>query len=76
MIEHCISSFKNKKQNEAYKIYMSDSIYAITNGMYRYFGAKEDKITTRYYDMINPIVEKKIESEDEVIARIRKKLGA
>lgn len=73
MIEHCISSFKNKQEEKAYKIYMSDIGFQLANAFGKVFGSKEDLIKKRFIDCLEPPKEVK-ETEEDVIARIRKKL--
>jgi hypothetical protein len=73
VIEHCISSFKNRTEEKAYKIYVTDSLYAIANGLYQYLG-KGDAMEKRFIDIIEKSAPKKEETEEEVIERIRGKL--
>ena len=73
MIEHCISSFKNRTEEKAYKIYVTDSLYAIANGLYQYIG-KGNAMEKRFIDIIEKSAPKKEETEEEVIERIRGKL--
>ena len=76
VIEHCMSLFKKKQEEKAYKIYMSDVGFALANMMgKRICGLKEDIIQKRFADaMIPPEQEKEPETEQEIIARISKKL--
>lgn len=75
MIEHCISSFKNRQHEKAYRIYMSDVGYAVANMIGRKIcGMKEDIISKRYAEVLTPRKKEKEESEEEIIARIRRKL--
>lgn len=74
MIEHCISSFKNKQDLKAYRIYMSDVGFQLTNSFGKVFGSKEDLISERLVNILSPAEEKPEETEEEIIARIRRKL--
>ena len=71
VIEHCISSFKNKKQVEALTIYVTDCLYTIANGIY---GGGNKAIKDRFCNLTKEEVEPK-ESEDDIINRIKQKLG-
>lgn len=73
MIEHCISSFKNRTKEKAYQIYVTDSLYAIANGLYQYIG-KGNAMEKRFINIIEESAPKKEETEEEVIERIRGKL--
>lgn len=74
VIEHCMSLFKKRQEEKAYKIYMSDVGYALVNNMGKAFGA-EYIIAQRFFEVIEPTKEEKEEeTEEQIIARIRKKL--
>lgn len=75
VIEHCITSFKNKKQNEAYKIYMSDAMFTLVNGYGKTHGASDNLIKERYIEIIAPPKENvKEETAEDIINRIKKGL--
>ena len=77
MIEHCISSFKNKQEEKAYKYYMSDVGFQITNAFGKVFGSKDDLIRERFADIMKTTEKnepEKAETQEDIIARIRKKL--
>ena len=71
VIEHCISSFKNKKRLEALTIYATDCLYTIANGIY---GGGNKAIKDRFCELIERETRPK-ETEDEIINRIKQKLG-
>ena len=71
VIEHCISSFKNKKHLEALTIYVTDCLFTIANGIY---GGGNKAIKDRFCNLIIEESKPK-ESEDEIINRIKQKLG-
>ena len=75
VIEHCISSFKNKTHEEMYRVYITDSIQAITNMYHKAHGGNGEAVVKRYYDIIHPSEPKKEETADDIIDRIKKKLG-
>ena len=64
VVEHCISAFKNQEEEQIYKIYVTDTLKAISEGKH---------LTDRYYDYIKP---KKWEtrSADEIKVSILNKL--
>lgn len=75
VIEHCMSLFKKRQEEKAYKIYMSDVGFALVNIVGKSFGAKENIIAQRFFEIIEPTKEEKEEeTEEQIIARIRKKL--
>lgn len=74
MIEHCISSFKNRQEEKAYRFYISDVGYQLVNAFGKVFGSKDELIRKRFAEIIEPPKEVKEETEEEIIARIRKKL--
>lgn len=76
MIEHCITSFKNKTENKIFKTYITDSLQAIANMYHKTHGGNGEFIVKRYYDIINPPKSKKEETAEDIIARIKKKLGS
>lgn len=76
MIEHCMSLFKKEQEEKAYRVYMADVGYALANMIGKKFcGLTEDVISKRFAEFYEPAKEKKTESEEEIIARISKKLG-
>lgn len=76
VIEHCISLFKKKQEEKAYQVYMSDVGYALANMIGRAVcGMKEDIIQKRFAEVMIPTKEEKEpETEQEIIARISRKL--
>ena len=76
VIEHCMSPFKKRQEEKAYKIYMSDVGYVLANIVGKtLYGAKENIIAQRFCEIIEPTKEEKEEeTEEQIIARIRKKL--
>lgn len=76
-MEHCISSFKNRQELKAYKIYMSDVGFQITNAFGKVFGSKDDLIKERFVDIMKETEKKNVkepETKEEIIERIRNKL--
>lgn len=75
-MEHCISLFKKRQEEKAYKIYMSDVGFVLANMVGRRIcGMKDDIIQKRFAEMVNPTKEEKEpETEEQIIARISKKL--
>ena len=76
MIEHCISSFENKIKTQAYRNYMTDIGYTLTNLVaVNICGGTENAVKKRFCEIIEPSKEEKVtETKEEVIARIKKKL--
>lgn len=75
VIEHCMSLFKKRQEEKAYKIYMSDVGFALVNVVGKAYGAKENIIGRRFIEILEPPKdEKEEETEEQIIARIRKKL--
>lgn len=75
VIEHCMSLFKKRQEEKAYKIYMSDVGFALVNYVGKLYGAKENIIGRRFIEILEPPKdEKEEETEEQIIARIRKKL--
>lgn len=76
VIDYCVSAFSEKKKNEAYRIYVTDSLYSIAN-MYSRSHGGEMAMEKRYLDVME-IMEKKEEkpevTAEEVIERMRAKL--
>ena len=74
VIQHCVSLLNKKNEERAYQYYVTDTLRAIANMIYRGNG---NLIETRYYDIMNP---KKIEqpdrTADEIIYSFQKRLGA
>ena len=75
VIEHCISSFKNKSEHEIYKTYVTDALQAIANMYSKAHGGSGDVVTQRYFDLIHPAKPKKEETAEDIIERIKRKLG-
>ena len=59
-----------------FRVYVTDSIQAITNMYNKAHGGNGEAIKTRYYDLIHPSQPKKEETAEEIISRINKKLGS
>lgn len=58
-----------------YRVYITDSIQAITNMYHKAHGGNGEAVVKRYYDLIHPSEPKKEETADDIIDRIKKKLG-
>ena len=65
MIENCISLFQKEQEEETYRIYVTELLSCIAQGL-------GGQINTRYYDLIHPKEEK---SADEIIDHIKKGLS-
>lgn len=65
MIEHCISLFQEEQADETYRIYVTELLSSIAQGM----GAK---INTRYIDILHP---KEQKSAEEIISHIKEGLS-
>lgn len=65
MIECCISLFKEEQASETYRIYVTELLSCIAQGL----GAK---INTKYVDIIHPKPE---QSAQDIIAHIKKGLS-
>ena len=65
VIEHCISLFQEEQETEAYRVYVTELLSCIAQGM----GAQ---INAKYIDLIHPKEEK---SADEIIDHIKKGLS-
>ena len=74
VIEHCISVFKNMQDEKAFRIYMTDVGYQLSNFIGKIYGASGDLVKSRYCDIIQPAKPKKEETAEDIITRIRKKL--
>ena len=75
VIEHCITSFKNKAQMEMYRIYITDSMQTLANMYNKAHGGTGEAIQKRFYDLIHPPKVKEEETAENIIDRIKKKLG-
>lgn len=75
VIEHCITSFKNKTQMEMYRIYVTDSMQALANMYSKTHGGTSEIIPKRFYELIHPPKVKEEETAEDIIDRIKKKLG-
>lgn len=79
VIDHCISLFKNKQKDEIYRMYVTDALYSICNMTGKRYGATSDIIKKKYSDIVSfdsKKKQKKEETEEEIIQRIKMKLGA
>ena len=59
-----------------FNIYVTDCLQAITNMVNKAYGGNGEAITSRYYDIIHPKTPKKEETADDIINRIKKKIGS
>ena len=76
MIEHCITSFKNKTENDIFRTYITDTLQAIANMYHKTHGGNGEIITKRYFEMIHPPKPKKEETAEDIIKRIKNKIGS
>lgn len=72
MFEHCLSEWKERQKQEAYRVYITDALRAISENTAKYAGGKY--IQARYADMIKP-KPKDIRSGNEIAADVIKKAG-
>lgn len=73
VIEHCVSAFLERQKEKAYKIYITDCLYSITNMYSVSHGGKEFPITKRFFEILEPPKQEKQETAEDVISRMRKK---
>lgn len=52
MIEHCISAFSERKQTEAYRIYVTDCLMYLNRSVSEQYGGSYK--TIRYAEMVAP----------------------
>lgn len=58
-----------------FRVYVTDSLQSITNMYNKAHGGNGEVVTKRFFDLIHPSKPKKEETADEIIDRIKKKLG-
>lgn len=73
VIEYCVSSFLELQKEKAYKIYITDCLYSLTN-MYATFHGGECPVNTRFAEILLPEKKKEEKTAEEVIDHMRKKL--
>ena len=71
MIEHCIVYLKNRKEERAYKVNVTEMV----RGLLGVITGKWEELP-RFVDVLNPPEDKEEPTAEEIKARIRKKLGA
>ena len=76
VIDHCVSLLNKKGEDRAFKYYVTDTLRAIANILYKVHGGEGTLIETRYCDIINHKSEERTQSADEIIYSFQKRLGA
>ena len=74
VIDHCISSFKNRNEEKTYRMYVTDALFALTNMANKHWGGDGNALTKRYAEIIT-IKKEKDESAEDIINRIKSKIG-
>lgn len=74
VIDHCVSLLRKKREEEAYKAYITDVLRLIANVQYKRAGGTEEAVPTRFYDVIHPKKES-TQTADEIIYSFQKRLG-
>lgn len=73
VVEHCISAFLEIQKEKAYKIYITDCLYSITNMYCMSHGGKDMPIQKRFAEILIQEKPKKEETADDIISRMREK---
>jgi DNA-binding ferritin-like protein len=77
VIEHCVAFFRKKKIDEAYRIYITDTLKAIAENTSKEYGGQYPKL--RYADMIKAADVKETTQEtrtpQEIITGMKNKLN-
>lgn len=75
MIEHCVAFFRSKQKEEAYRIYVTDALKAMSEIIAKTYGGNSPKY--RYAEIIQPgrpeVEEKR--TAQEIISNISNKLN-
>lgn len=72
MIEHCTYAWREKKEQEAYRVYLTDTIRVISESVARFGGGPY--IEARYADIIHP-KPKDTRTGNEIAADVIKRAG-
>lgn len=78
MIDHCVAFFRNQQKDEAYRIYITDTLKAIAENTSKQFGGQYPKL--RYADLIKaadatePTQETR--TPQEIISNMKNKLNS
>lgn len=72
-MEHCVSAFLEIQKEKAYKIYITDCLYSITNMYSMSHGGEEMPIQKRFAEILIQEKPKKEETAEEIISRMREK---
>ena len=64
-MRYVLARIDKENREESYRIYITDSLYQQAQGM---------RLTSRYYDLMNPVPEDK-RTGDEIAADVIKKCG-
>lgn len=77
VIDHCVSLLRKKSEEKAYRYYVTDSLRAIANVLYKSNGGDGLMIDLRYFDVVNQKKEaEETKTADEIIYSFQKRLGA
>ena len=75
-MDYCIAFFRRKQKENAFRIYVTDALYAITANTARMFGGSSMKM--RYADLINGTpqnAEQETKDAAEVVNHIKDRLN-
>jgi hypothetical protein len=72
VVEHCISAFLEIQKEKAYKIYITDCLFSITN-MYSVTHGGKEPVSKRFAEILIQEKPKKEETADDIISRMREK---
>ena len=73
MVEHCISALLQKREQKAYRVYVTDALKVIAENTSRFNGGAT--MNGRWFDLVDVSKPKaKEQSQEEIINRLRHKL--
>lgn len=79
VIDHCISLFKKESREKILNNYVTDALYCIANMIKFRCGGEGKAIMKRFSEIAYPVANSKNknteETSDEIIDKIKKKLG-
>jgi hypothetical protein len=71
VIDHCVSALKSKRDDELFRVYVTDALKSIAGNTARFNGGTE--MNTRFKDILDP-PEEDDRTPDEIICSISEKL--
>ena len=74
VIDHCIAAFQKEQQEKAFNVYLTDALMAIANNTSALTNEGQ-KMSGRYFDIIDIKPKKKEETADEIILRLKGKIN-